>query len=62
MMKAGAALALLACIGTAAAQPFLPGTGFAPLGNLLTTDQVGALPAAGLRSAHMSCAKRFCSS
>lgn len=36
-----AALTLLACLGTAAAQPFLPGTGFAPLGNLRTTDQDG---------------------
>jgi hypothetical protein len=40
-MKVAAALTLLACFGAAAAQPFLPGTGFAPLGNLRTTDQDG---------------------
>lgn len=34
-------LALVACITTATAQPYLPGSGFAPLGNIRTTDQDG---------------------
>lgn len=43
-MKTAAMLALLAaaCLAVpAAGQPFLPGSGFAPLGNLRTTDQDG---------------------
>lgn len=41
MRSAVAVLALVACITSAAAQPYLPGSGFAPLGNIRTTDQGG---------------------
>lgn len=69
-MKAAATLALLAClVGTATAQPFNPGTGFAPLGNLLTSDQDGPYSlamvptqVAEIRGAWMlwSCTARTC--